>query len=147
MFVSVCIIAIFLKKKREKTSSDIAWIVSNFSHTLDAADRPTPPLPPSSTFSLSLFLSFPEPASCDWSAGAGQRRPNWSVIIISAFARGVAFPPIGNPLPCVINSRAQARVLARGKAAARYRRRLVHPLWENESRPDGISLCLSGYDQ
>lgn len=88
---------------------------------------------PDPAFSLSLFLSF-RAASCDWSATVRRRRPNWSVIIINAFARGVAFPPIGNPLPCVINDEAQARVLAR-RAEKQYRRRLVHPLGKL-TRPD-----------
>lgn len=92
----------------------------------------------------SSFLSGA--ASCDWSATARRRRPNWSVIIINAFARGVAFPPIGNPLPRVINDGAQARVLAR-RAEKQYRRRLVHPLGKStrldSTRPDPGSRSLS----
>lgn len=96
---------------------------------------------PEPALSLSLFLSF-WTASYDWSATARRRRSNWSVIIINAFARGVAFPPIGNPLPRVINNEAQARVLAH-RAEKQYRRRLVHPLGKS-TRPDSIQdLALS----
>lgn len=101
---------------------------------------PSPRHPLILSFFLSLFLSF-RAASCDWSATVRRRRPNWSVIIINAFARGVAFPPIGNPLPRVINDEAQARVLARKSSigAASF------ALSENRLDPtrSRISLCLS----
>lgn len=51
-----------------------------------------------------LFLLFPFfflsgiPASCDWSAATRRCRPNWSVIIISAFARGFFYDSQPSPV-------------------------------------------------
>lgn len=103
--------------------------------------------PPSEALTLSFFSFLPGiPASCHWSAATRRCRPNWSVIIISAFARGFFYDSQPSPSR-VINNGAQARVLARQAERPVSAAPPRPPSQDTESTRPGISLCLSGYDQ